>query len=171
MRGTYQPVGRVAQRIGALHQRHRSASRSATYNQKPRSLVQARVAKVQLLEFRLCPGRRFGDQGVRSKAESKRETPTVYKRCCMSLKVNGLRRLRRTTGTLCITTCPNRAAENVVSKSSQFMHVWAADAAPSIKVRLSDVIVEAGRFRSISSYNPDAALQIPLPDLCAGVWI
>lgn len=74
------------------------------FHQKPRSLVQARVAKVQLLEFHLRPARRFGDQGVRSKAESKRETPTVYKRCSMSLKVNELFRRRGTTATLCITT-------------------------------------------------------------------
>src|SRR5260370_3096505 len=74
-------------------------------HQKPRSLVQARIAQVQLLEFRLRPGRRFGDQGVRSKAESKRETPTVYKRCSMSLKVNELSRCRGATATLCITTC------------------------------------------------------------------
>jgi len=75
------------------------------FHQKPRSLVQARVAKVQLLEFRLCLGRRFRDQGVRSKAESKRQTPTAYKRGAMSLKVNDLSRHRGPVVTLCITTC------------------------------------------------------------------
>src|SRR5271168_663721 len=74
-----------------------------SFHQKPRSLVQARVAQVQLPELRLRPGCRFGDQGVRSKAESKRETPTVYKRCSMSLKVNELSRCRGATATLCIT--------------------------------------------------------------------
>ena len=48
------------------------------FHQKPRSLVQAGVAQVQLSDFRLRPGCRFGNQGVRSKAESKCDPPPVY---------------------------------------------------------------------------------------------
>src|SRR5260370_41524555 len=94
---------RLAPTVAGLRHAGRRVGRHSLH-QKPRSLVQARIAQVQLLEFRLRPGRRFGDQGVRSKAESKRETPTVYKRCSMSLKVNELSRCRGATATLCITT-------------------------------------------------------------------
>ena len=95
---------RFAPTVACLRHTGRRVSRHS-FHQKPRSLVQARVAQVQLLEFRLRPGRRFGEQGVRSKAESKRETPTVYKRGSMSLKVNELSRRRGATARLCITTC------------------------------------------------------------------
>jgi hypothetical protein len=60
-----------------------------------RSLVQARIAKLQLLEFRLGPGCRLAHQCVHSKSESKRDPPKVYKRSAMSLKVNALFRARR----------------------------------------------------------------------------
>jgi hypothetical protein len=42
---------------------------------------------------------------VRSKAQSKRHPPTVYKRCAMSLKVNRLSRRLGATAALCITAC------------------------------------------------------------------
>ncbi len=95
---------RFAPAMACLRHTGRRVGRHS-FHQKPRSLVQARVAQVQLLEFRLRPGCRFGNQGVRSKAESKRDPPTVYKRCSISLKVNRLFRDRNSPVKICITKC------------------------------------------------------------------
>src|SRR5471032_580478 len=78
---------RLAPTLACLgHTGHRVSRQS--FHQKPRSLVQARIAELELLEFRLGPGRRFGDQCVHSKSKSKRDPLKVYKRSATSLKVN-----------------------------------------------------------------------------------
>ena len=85
---------RLAPALACLgHAGHRVGRHS--FHQKPRSLVQARIAELELFEFRLSPGRRFGDQCVHSKSKSKRDPLKAHKRSAMSLKVNALFRARR----------------------------------------------------------------------------
>src|SRR5471032_1227878 len=85
---------RLAPALACLgHAGHRVGRHS--FHQKPRSLIQARIAELELFEFRLGPGRRFGDQCVHSKSKSKRDPLKVYKRSATSLKVNAFFRARR----------------------------------------------------------------------------
>lgn len=46
------------------------------------------MAEPELLEFRLGLGRRFADQWVHPRSESKHDSPNVYKRPSISLEVN-----------------------------------------------------------------------------------
>jgi hypothetical protein len=59
-----------------------------SFHQGPRSLVQTRVAKVEVGEFGFRPAGRIQEQGVHAKSKSKRDLRQVYKRPPISLKVN-----------------------------------------------------------------------------------
>lgn len=74
------------------HTGHRVGRQSL--HQKRRSLVQAGTAELELLEFRLGPRRRFGNQCIHSKGKSNRTSPKAYKHRSVSLKVSMFFRTR-----------------------------------------------------------------------------
>lgn len=76
-----------------------------SFHQCPRSLIQARVAKIEVGEFRFRPASCVQGHGVHAKSERKRVPPKVYKRCAMSLKVNVIFRARGRGTEMCISRC------------------------------------------------------------------